>query len=62
MIHGSSANNSDHSRRVFINGYANAKGCTYGLPVLKDSEVVNNAEGVMEYEGEQEMIAKAAKY
>ncbi|MEZ4742658.1 MAG: phytanoyl-CoA dioxygenase family protein [Bdellovibrionota bacterium] len=61
MIHGSTPNNSEFTRRVFINGYANANFCDYGMPVLMNGKVIKKAQGIMEYESQESLVAASTK-
>jgi ectoine hydroxylase-related dioxygenase (phytanoyl-CoA dioxygenase family) len=62
VIHGSTANKSPHSRRVYINGYARAQASAIGMPVRRAGRIVAAVEGVMEYERDQAKLPLASKY
>jgi ectoine hydroxylase-related dioxygenase (phytanoyl-CoA dioxygenase family) len=62
MIHGSTPNASEQMRRVFINGYANANACDYGMTVMKAGAIQQEIAGSMEYEHNRDLLPLAAKY
>lgn len=61
-IHGSTPNRSKAPRRVFINGYADQRYCTYGMPVVRKGDIVNENFGFMEYEKDSDKLAASTKY
>jgi len=61
IIHGSTPNLSPAKRRVYINGYARAT-ARIGMPVLRAGVPTSDIQGRMEYEGDLDLLPKAAKY
>lgn len=61
VIHGSTANRSDHLRRVYINGYARGTSAI-GMPVLQNGQPTTQITGRMEYEGDTDLLPRASKY
>jgi hypothetical protein len=61
-IHGSTPNRSNAPRRVFINGFADKNFCTYGMPIVRNGDIVNENIGFMEYEKDSDKIAASTKY
>ena len=61
LIHGSTPNRSTNQRHVYINGYARAT-ATVGMPVLRRGvPIPRKVDGVMEYEGDRDLLPKASK-
>jgi ectoine hydroxylase-related dioxygenase (phytanoyl-CoA dioxygenase family) len=61
LVHGSTGNCSTSQRRVYINGYARAT-ASIGMPVLRAGHALGETSGIMEYEGDHELLPKASKY